>query len=81
MTRIEYITRRQVEVDRDEIAGAVDRYLAAGGQITILDGFQHVEQPKPSFNGKIDPATILKRRRNSLSISERQKLRKLAEAL
>ncbi|MCY1389118.1 hypothetical protein D9M71_39080 [compost metagenome] len=61
MTRIEYSTRHPIEIAREEIAVMVSAFLASGGQITELDGFQKVERPRPSFNGKIDPDTVLKR--------------------
>lgn len=54
MNRIEYSTQTQVEVNRAEIASAVDAYLAQGGQITVLDGFQVVERPKARFDYKIN---------------------------
>ncbi|MNO23673.1 Helix-turn-helix domain of resolvase [compost metagenome] len=46
MNRIEYSTRRKVEIDRDAIAGMVRDYQASGGQITIIPGIeQRLDRP------------------------------------
>ncbi len=58
----------------------VQRHLAAGGKLTIGDS--PAINPDPAKRSeKIDPETILKRRKPPITAAERKALRKLAEAL
>jgi len=72
-----------VEVHRplsDAINAKVAQFLAAGG--TIYQGESPAINPPPAKRStKIDPETILKRRKPVLTRAERNALRKLAEAL
>lgn len=64
----------------DAIADKIAEFLAAGG--TIIQGQSPVINPPPPIrSSRIDPDTILKRRKPSISAAERKALRKLAEAL
>ncbi|WP_300727304.1 hypothetical protein [Pseudomonas sp.] len=68
--------RQSAEALSDQVA----HYLAAGGQIAQLKSPPRNPLPSPRSN-KIDPDTILKRRRKSPTLSERRTLRKMADAL
>lgn len=64
----------------EAISTQVAQYLAAGGQITR--GETPAINPLPAERStKIDPETILKRRRPSPSRAERLALRRITEAL
>lgn len=63
-----------------ELSMQVRRHLAAGGKLTIGDG-PAINPPPPKRSTKIDPETILKRRKPPITRAEREALRKLAEAL
>ncbi len=63
----------------EQLNACVDKFFAAGGQATKVSGFQNT--PPPIRSTKVDPETILKRRRRRPSTAERAVLRKLAEAL
>ncbi|CAI8796995.1 Type III effector HopY1 [Pseudomonas jessenii] len=72
-----------IEQQRQSAESLNDRvalYLAAGGQIAQLKSPPHNPLP-PSRSRKIDPETVLKRRRISPSRVERQALRKMADSL
>ncbi|AQY67464.1 MAG: hypothetical protein WBI95_09855 [Pseudomonas veronii] len=63
-----------------ELSFQVQQHLAAGGKYTI--GKSPVINPDPAKRSeKIDPETILKRRKPPITRAERNALRKLAEAL
>ncbi|VVN78542.1 hypothetical protein [Pseudomonas fluorescens] len=63
-----------------ELSSQVHQHLAAGGKLTI--GESPAINPAPAKrSAKIDPETILKRRKPPISRAERNALRKLAEAL
>ena len=63
-----------------ELSSQVRRHLAAGGKYTI--GKSPVINPDPAKRSeKVDPETILKRRKPPITAAERKALRKLAEAL
>jgi hypothetical protein len=68
--------RQSAESIKDRVA----QYLAAGGQIAQLKNQPRNPLPPPRSQ-KIDPKTILKRRRISPSRAERQALRKMANSL
>ncbi|MBB4813885.1 hypothetical protein HNP03_002512 [Pseudomonas rhodesiae] len=63
-----------------ELSSQVLRHLAAGGKLTIGDS-PAINPPPPKRSTKIDPETILKRRKPPITAAERKALRKLAEAL
>ncbi|WP_313600793.1 hypothetical protein [Pseudomonas sp.] len=63
-----------------ELSSQVLRHLAAGGKLTIGDS-PAINPPPPKRSTKIDPETILKRRKPPITRAERKALRKLAEAL
>ena len=64
----------------NELAAAVEQFLAAGGNIAQLPSPPRKPLPPPRST-KIDPETILKRRKPPITRAEREALRKLAEAL
>jgi len=63
-----------------QLEAAKAAFFNSGGQITRASGFPFKPLP-PSRSEKIDPDTVLKRRRKSPTPAERQTLRRLAEAL
>ncbi|PQZ89462.1 MULTISPECIES: hypothetical protein [Pseudomonas] len=64
----------------DSISERTALFLAAGG--TIVQGESPaINPPPPKRSAKIDPETILKRRKPAITAAERKALRKLAEAL
>lgn len=68
---------------RDAVIADLDRRIAdffgAGGKVTPLSGF---ERPLPvARSERVDPETVLKRRRIKPTLTERNILRKLAEDL
>lgn len=66
--------------DAESIAERITQYLAAGGTVAHLPSPPRNPLP-PKRSAKIDPDTILKRRKPPISRAERNALRKLAEAL
>ncbi len=64
----------------NELAEAVEQFLAAGGTVAQLPSPPRKPLPPPRST-KIDPETILKRRKPPITRAEREALRKLAEAL
>ncbi len=64
----------------DSIAERTAQFLAAGGTI-YLGECPAINPPPPKRSTKIDPETILKRRKPPITRAEREALRKLAEAL
>ncbi|MBC3964309.1 hypothetical protein [Pseudomonas simiae] len=75
--------RSDIESRREkalELSSQVRRHLAAGGRLTIGDS-PAINPLPPKRSTKIDPETILKRRKPPITRAERNALRKLAEAL
>lgn len=64
----------------DAIAAKIAEFLAAGGTITQGQS-PAINPPPPIRSNRIDPGTILKRRKPAITAAERKALRKLAEAL
>ncbi|MBA1294430.1 hypothetical protein G7025_13785 [Pseudomonas lurida] len=64
----------------DSIAERTAQFLAAGGTVAQLPSPPRKPLPPPRST-KIDPETILKRRKPPITAAERKALRKLAEAL
>lgn len=63
----------------EQLSASIDKFFAAGGQATEVEGYQRTLPPARS--AKVDPETILKRRRHRPTMAERAVLRKLAEDL
>ena len=63
-----------------ELSSQVEQHLVAGGQFSRSEPAQINPPPAERF-AKIDPETVLKRRRPAITATERKALRKLAEAL
>ena len=68
-------TQRQAQLEAAKAA-----FFNSGGQITKARSFAF-KPVLPTRSDKIDPETILKRRRISPTMSERKILRRLAEEL
>lgn len=66
--------------DAYSISERTAEFLPAGGTVTQLPSPPRKPLPPPRST-KIDPETILKRRRPPITRTERNALRKLAEAL
>lgn len=66
--------------DAYSISERTAQFLAAGGTVAQLPSPPRKPLPPPRST-KIDPETILKRRKPHISRAERNALRKLAEAL
>ncbi|MCP1464400.1 hypothetical protein [Pseudomonas sp. S3E17] len=64
----------------DSISERTAQFLAAGGTIYLGES-PAINPPPPQRSTKIDPETILKRRKPPITRAEREALRKLAEAL
>jgi hypothetical protein len=64
----------------DSISERTAQFLAAGGT-TYQGESPEINPQPPKRSTKIDPETILKRRKPPISRAERNALRKLAEAL
>lgn len=64
----------------DSISERTAQFLAAGGTVAQLPSPPRKPLPPPRST-KIDPETILKRRKPPITRAERNALRKLAEAL
>lgn len=64
----------------DSIAERTAQFLAAGGTVVQLPSPPRKPLPPPCST-KIDPETILKRRKPPITRAEREALRKLAEAI
>ena len=62
------------------LSDQITQYLAAGGQIAQLKSPPRNPLP-PRRSEKIDPETVLKRRRHSPSRAERIALRRITEEL
>lgn len=63
-----------------ELTSQVEQHMAAGGRFSRSEPAQ-INPPPAERSSKIDPETILKRRRPAITAAERKALRKLAEAL
>ena len=68
-------TQRQAQLEAAKTA-----FFNSGGQIIQARSFAF-KPVFPTRSDKVDPDTILKRRRKSPTLAERKVLRKLAEAL
>lgn len=72
-----------IEFRRDkalELSNQVEQHMAAGGRFTRSEPAQI--NPLPAERSKkIDPETVLKRKRPAITAADRKALRKLAEAL
>ena len=68
--------RQHAESINDQVA----QYLATGGRIEQLKSPPRNPLPPPRSN-KIDPETVLKRRRKPISAADRKALRKMADSL
>ena len=68
-------TQRQAQLEAAKAA-----FFNSGGQITQARGFEF-KPVLPARSDKIDPESILKRRRISPTMAERKILRRLAEEL
>lgn len=66
--------------DAYSISERTAEFLAAGGTVAQLPSPPRKPLPPPR-SAKIDPETILKRRKPPITRAEREALRKLAEAL
>ncbi|USW94219.1 hypothetical protein NHF39_23225 [Pseudomonas proteolytica] len=66
--------------DAYSISERTAQFLAAGGKIYQGES-PSINPPPPPRSTKIDPETILKRRKPPITRAERNALRKLAEAL
>lgn len=64
----------------DSISERTAQFLAAGGKIYLGES-SAINPPPPKRSTKIDPETILKRRKSPITRAERNAPRKLAEAL
>lgn len=64
----------------DSISERTAQFIAAGGAVAHLPSPPRNPLPPPRST-KIDPETILKRRKPAITAAERKALRKLAEAL
>lgn len=72
-----------IEFRRDkalELSSQVEQHLAAGGRFSRAAPAQ-INPPPAERSTKIDPETILKRRRPSPTRAERIALRRITEAL
>ncbi|MBV7478241.1 hypothetical protein [Pseudomonas sp. PDM31] len=72
-----------IEFRRDkarELSSQVEQHLAAGGRFTRAEPAQ-LNPPPAERSDKIDPDTVLKRRRPSPTQAERIALRRMSEAL
>ena len=66
--------------DAYSISERTAEFLAAGGTVAQMPSLPRKPLPPPRST-KIDPETILKRRKPPITRAEREALRKLAEAL
>lgn len=64
----------------DSISERIAQFLASGGNIAQVPSLSGNPIP-PKRSAKIDPETILKRRKPPITAAERKVLRKIAEAL
>lgn len=70
----------QQRLHTDSISVRTAQFLAAGGTIYLGES-PAINPPPAKRSTKIDPDTILKRRKPPITRAEREALRKLAEAL
>lgn len=63
----------------DDLNRKLDQFFGTGGEAEPAAAFK--PKPRPTRSNKIDPDTILKRRRPSPSHAERIALRRIAEEL
>lgn len=62
-----------------QLEAAKAAFLTSGGQVTQLSAYQHV--PLPARSERVDPETMLARKRRRPSPTDRAALRRMAEAL
>lgn len=67
------------EQERRRIAALMDQHVSSGNSVTTLAGF--TPKPMPPRGNKIDPDTVLKRRRPAITAADHRIFRELAEAL
>lgn len=70
----------QQRQNAESISAQVALYVAAGGQIDQLKSPPRNPLPPPR-SSKIDPETVLKRRKKPISAADRRALRKMADSL
>jgi methionine synthase II (cobalamin-independent) len=63
-----------------ELSAQVEQHMAAGGRFSRSEPAQ-INPAPAERSAKIDPDTVLKRRRQPITAAERKVMRKLAEAL
>lgn len=63
-----------------ELSSQVEQHMAAGGRFSRSEP-AHIKPPPAERSTKIDPETVLKRRRPSPSHAERIALRRITESL
>jgi hypothetical protein len=63
----------------EDLNRKLDQFFSTGGKAEPAAAFK--PEPRPSRSDKIDPDTVLKRRRPSPSHAERIALRRITEAL
>jgi len=63
-----------------ELSSQVEQHMAAGGRFSRSEPAQ-INPPPAERSTKIDPETVLKRRRPSLPHAERIALRRMADSL
>ena len=63
-----------------ELSSQVEQHLAAGGRFTRSEPAQ-INPLQAERSTKIDPETVLKRRRPTISAADRIALRRITEAL
>ena len=63
-----------------ELSSQVEQHLAAGGRFTRSEPAQ-INPLQAERSTKIDPETVLKRRRPAISAADRIALRRITEAL
>ena len=72
-----------IECRRDkaqELSNQVAQHLAAGGRFSRAE-LAVINPPPAERSTKVDPATVLKRRKPAISAAERKALRKMAGSL
>ncbi|MFJ3117863.1 hypothetical protein ACIPI6_15110 [Pseudomonas protegens] len=64
----------------EDISAQVAKFIAANGQIQILESPPFNPIP-PERSKNIDPETVLKRKPKGLTLAERRSLKRMADAL
>jgi hypothetical protein len=63
-----------------ELSSQVEHHMAAGGRFSRSEPAQ-INPPPAERSTKIDPGTVLKRRRPAITAAERRALQRITEAL